>query len=94
MMLATGRRVTKNNEVKISFGGQMMIQALMRIKESEDPMHVDYYNLCGLAKGTVQLGIMKWIGDDVCFNMAAPGKPRPADFACKAGDGGTFSQWR
>jgi uncharacterized protein (TIGR03067 family) len=94
MMLRTGLRSVEANEVKISFGGQMMIHALIRIDEITDPMHVDYFNLAGACQGANQLGIMKWIDADVCFCMAAANDPRPNDFACAAGSGRTFSQWR
>lgn len=92
-MVATGQRVAARNEVKITFGGQLMIHALVRLDESTSPIQVDYYNLCG-AIGTVQQGIMQWVGDDACFNMAAPGQPRPEDFTCPPGSGRTLSQWR
>jgi uncharacterized protein (TIGR03067 family) len=94
MMLSTGLRSAKANEIKISFGGQTMIHALVRLDESTDPIHVDYYNLAEACKGTIQLGIMKWQGDDVCFCMAAPNDLRPADFTATAGSGRTLSQWR
>jgi uncharacterized protein (TIGR03067 family) len=94
MMLSTGLRSAKTNEVKISFGGQTMIHALVRLDESTDPMHVDYYNLEGACKGAIQLGLMKWLDDEVCFCMAAPNDLRPVDFTCPAGSGRTFSQWR
>src|SRR6202007_1178764 len=42
MMLGTGLRSAQANEVKISFGGQTMIHALVRLDESADPIHVDY----------------------------------------------------
>ncbi len=94
MMLRTGLRSARKNEVKISFGGQTMIHALVRLDESMEPIHVDYYNLDGAAKGTVQFGLLKWIDDEACFCMSAPGDPRPADFACPSGSRRTFSQWR
>ena len=74
-MMLTHRPSNGNRkiEVKISFGGQLMIDALVRIDESTDPIGVDYYNLCGSAKGTVQHGIMRWIGDDVCFQHGRAG---------------------
>ena len=94
MMLRTGLRWAAMNEVKIIFGGQTMIHALVRLDEQLDPIHVDYYNLGGASKGSVQHGIMKWIGEEACFCMAAPGQPRPTDFTCPSGSGRTFSQWR
>ncbi len=94
MMLQTGRRTAKKNEVTISFGGQTMIHALVRLDESVTPCEVDYFNLDGAAKGIVQLGLFKWVDDEACFCMAAPGDPRPTDFICSAGSGRTFSQWK
>jgi uncharacterized protein (TIGR03067 family) len=94
MMLGMGLRSATKNEVKISFAGQTMIHAMVRIDESADPVHVDYSDLQPASKGTIQHGIMKWIGDEACFCMAAPGQPRPTDFTAPAGSGRTFSQWK
>ena len=94
MMLRTGLRVATKNEVKISFGGQTVIEARIRIDATADPVHVDYYNVGGMAPGTVQLGLMRSEGDMACFCMAAPGQPRPADFACPSGSGRTLSHWQ
>jgi uncharacterized protein (TIGR03067 family) len=94
MMLRTGLRTAAKNEVKIFFGGQIMIHALVRINERVDPMHVDYYNLGGMCKGAVQHGLLKWSGNEACFCMAAPGNARPDDFTAPSGSGRTFSQWR
>ena len=82
------------NEIKVSFGGQLMIHALIRLNENENPMQVDYYNLHGLLKGTIQHGIVKWNENEVCFCMASPGKPRPAEFESRANEGCTLSEWR
>jgi uncharacterized protein (TIGR03067 family) len=93
-MLATALRCSMQNEVKITFGGQLMMHALVRIDETTDPIGVDYYNLCGSAQGTVQHGIMKWVSDDACFNMAPRGQRRPDDFGSTAGSGCLLSQWQ
>jgi uncharacterized protein (TIGR03067 family) len=94
MMLRTGLRTATRNEVKILFGGQTMIHALVRLDESTDPMHVDYFNLGGACKDSIQNGLLKWINGEPCFCMAAPGEPRPTDFTCPSGSGRTISQWR
>lgn len=94
MMLRTGLRSASKNEVKITFGGQTMIHALVKLDEPSDPVHVDYYNLDGACKSAIQHGLLKWIGDDACFCMAAPGQPRPDDFTCHLESGRTFSQWQ
>ena len=94
MMLATGKRSATGNEVKITFAGQLVIHALVRIAEDAVPMQIDYYNLDGMTKGSVQLGIMKWEGDEACFCMASPGAPRPTEFTSSSNDGQTLSRWR
>jgi uncharacterized protein (TIGR03067 family) len=94
MMLRTGLRVATKNEIKISFGGQTMIHALVRFNESTEPMEVDYLNIGTADKGAVQFGLLKWINDEPCFCMASPGQPRPQDFTCPTGSGRTISQWR
>ena len=93
MLFAALRTATKN-EVKVSIGGRTMIHALVRMEEKADAIHVDYYNLNGMAKGTIQRGLFKWIGSEACFCMADPGIPRPDDFTARAGSGRTLSQWR
>jgi uncharacterized protein (TIGR03067 family) len=94
MMLHTGLRSATKNEVIISFGGQTMIHALVRLDENTDPVQIDYYNIGGMCKGAIQSGLFKWVGDEACFCMAAPGQPRPADFTSPPGSGRTLSQWR
>lgn len=93
-MLRTGLRTAVKNEVKISMGGKVIIHALVRFDETQEPTHVDYYNVAGAGKGTIQYGLMKWAGEDACFCIAAPGEPRPADFTCPPGLQRSFSQWR
>lgn len=90
--LAFGSRTSTGNDVKVVFGGQVMVQAKMRIDDSVTPIAVDYLNL-GPNAGTISRGIMEFVGDEVRFFMAQPGAPRPADFNASTGVG-TLSQWR
>jgi uncharacterized protein (TIGR03067 family) len=89
--LSYGSRTATGNEMKVVFGGQTMVHAKVRIDERVMPMAVDYLNLKGKQAGTVTLGIMEWIGDEVRFLMAGPGEPRPSAFDAATG---TFSRWR
>ena len=91
--LAFGSRTAVGNEVKVVFGGQVMVHAKVRIDEGAMPIAIDYLNLDGRQAGTVSRGIMEWTGDEVRFLMAAPGQPRPTDLNAR-GKGTTFSQWR
>ena len=94
MMCRTGRRTAKANELKIHFGGQLMIHALVRINENAVPIRIDYYHLAGPTKGAIQHGIMEWRDDVACSCMAAPGSDYPTDFDCPEGSGRTLSHWR
>jgi uncharacterized protein (TIGR03067 family) len=91
--LAFGSRTSVGNEVKIVFGGQVMVHAKMRIDEGATPTAIDYLNLDGAKANTVSRGIMEWLGDEVRFLTAPPGQARPADFNAPVG-AGTLSQWR
>ena len=93
MMLKTGRRSARGNEVEISFGGQLVIRARIRLDERVQPVQVDYFNLHGPAKGLIQLGVVTWDGREARFCMGSPGAPRPADFRLTPGDGRTLSHW-
>jgi len=92
--LAFGSRQTVGNEMKVIFNGQTMSHARMKIDESATPMAVDYLNLSGKSKGTVGLGIMDWVGDEVRFLIAVPGLPRPTAFTGFSPKGHTLSRWK
>lgn len=94
MMLSFGSRNTTGNEMKVVFGGQTMAHARMRIDDSVAPHIVDYLNIGRSAKGTISLGLLRWVGDEVEICMSAPGQPRAADFTCQPGSNRTLSRWR
>lgn len=79
--------------MKVIFGGQTMAHAKVRVDDRVSPMAIDYLNQHGRQQGTVSLGIMEWVGEEVRFLIAAPGKPRPRDFREVAPDA-TLSRWR
>jgi uncharacterized protein (TIGR03067 family) len=91
--LPFGSRTSSGNEVKIVFGGQVMLHVKMRIDDGETPIAVDYLHLKGADEGNVSLGIMEWVGDEVRFLMASPGIQRPASFSLP-GAHHTLSQWK
>ena len=93
-MLSVARRSAMRNELTISIGGRNAIEALVRVNETTSPVEIDYLNIGGMAKGTVQHGIMEWRSGEACFCMAAPGQPRPTDFTSEAASGRTLSCWR
>jgi uncharacterized protein (TIGR03067 family) len=91
--LPFGSRTAKGNEVKVIFGGQVMLHAKVRIDDTANPIAIDYLHLKGAEKGKVSPGIMEWIGDGVRFLMAAPGQTRPIDFSAPSSTQ-TLSQWK
>ncbi len=90
--LAFGSRTAVGNEVTVTFGGQTMVHAKVRIDERAAPIAIDYLNVSGRQAGTVSLGIMEWIGDEVRFLIAGPGEARPEDFSVPGSS--TLSRWR
>lgn len=90
--LAYGSRTAAGNHVKVVFGGQVMVNAKVRIDESTTPIAIDYLNL-GPNANTISRGIVEFVGDDVRFSIAAPGHGRPADFSAPPSRG-TLSEWR
>ena len=68
-----------------------MVHAKVRIDEAASPIAVDYYSLSAKSAGAVSYGIMAWEGDDVLFQMAPAGAPRPTSFSERKG---TLSRWR
>jgi uncharacterized protein (TIGR03067 family) len=93
-MLGYGSRTMTGTETKVVFGGQTMVHAKVRIHESTSPLEIDYFNLSGAKRGSVSLGLMQWVGNEVVFCMAAARTPRPGDFTCANGDGRTLSRWK
>jgi uncharacterized protein (TIGR03067 family) len=91
--LAFGLRTMTGNEMKVTFNGQPMAHAKVRVDDRATPVAVDYLHLGGTHKGAVSFGIMQWMGDEVRFLIAAPGDPRPADFESVARTA-TLSRWR
>lgn len=91
--LPFGSRTTIGNETKVTFGGQVMAHAKMRIDEGTKPIAVDYLNLSGGGKGKISLGILDFVGDEARFQIASPGLERPSSFTA-TGKGLTLSQWK
>jgi len=92
--LSHGSRAATGNEVKVVFGGQVMVHAKVRIDERPSPIAIDYLNIGSGRTGGVSLGILEWAGDEVRFLMADHGNLRPVDFSQTSAPGLTFSQWR
>lgn len=93
-MVDSGKRVAKNGETTISFGGQVYFKAKFTIDPTKKPKAIDYQMTEGPTKGKTQRGIYEVKGDTVTFCFAAPGQDRPMDFTAKEGSQRTLSVWK
>jgi uncharacterized protein (TIGR03067 family) len=89
-----GKRVAREGETTISFGGQVYFKAKFRIDATKKPKAIDYAMTEGPTKGKTHLGIYELDGDTVKFCFAAPGKDRPTEFTAKEGSQQTLSVWK
>jgi uncharacterized protein (TIGR03067 family) len=93
-MVSSGKRVAKDGETTIAFGGQVYFKAKFSIDPAKKPKAIDYTMTEGPTKGKTHLGIYELDGDTVKFCFAAPGKDRPTEFAAKEGSQSTLSVWK
>ena len=89
-MVKTGRRVANNGETSSFFGKQQIMQARYTASRGALPHTLDYT----LKNGQQQFGIWKFDNDILHICFAPPGKPRPADFTARKGQGHTFTAWK
>jgi uncharacterized protein (TIGR03067 family) len=92
-MLAFGTRTMTGNETQVTFGGQVMVHAMVRLDERQTPIAIDYLNV-GQGPKRVSLGILELRRDVVRLCMAPAGGPRPTEFASEKGSGRVFSEWK
>jgi uncharacterized protein (TIGR03067 family) len=92
-MVASAKRVAKDGETTITFGGKLYFKAKFSIDATKKPKAIDYEMTEGPTKGKTQLGIYELEGDTVKFCFAAPGKDRPTEFTAKEGSQRTLSVW-
>jgi uncharacterized protein (TIGR03067 family) len=93
-MVKTGKRVAKDGETTITFGGRLYFKAKFTVDPAKSPKTIDYDMIEGPTKGKKQLGLYKLDGDTVTFCFAKPGGDRPTDFTAAAGSGRTLSVWK
>ncbi len=92
-MAAYCTRITRGDVTRILAGPQEMLNARFTLDPKPSPSAIDYVNLAGSLKGKPQAGIYALAGDELTISIAAPGKPRPKNFATAKGDGRTLTVW-
>jgi uncharacterized protein (TIGR03067 family) len=90
----TGKRVARDGDTTITFGGQVYFKAKFSIDPAKKPKAIDYAMTEGPTKGKTHLGIYELDGDTVKFCFAAPGKDRPTEFKAEEGSQKTLSVWK
>lgn len=93
-MVKWTRRITHGDVTAVVAGPKVMVKARFTLDAARRPATVDYLLLEGPSKGKAQAGIYELTGDELKVCMAAPGKPRPGEFASRQGDGRSFTTWR
>lgn len=93
-MVKGGKRVAKDGETTITFGGQVYFKAKFTIDPTKKPKTIDYRMTEGPTKGKTHLGIYELDKDTIKFCFAAPGEDRPTDFTAKEGSQRTLSIWK
>jgi uncharacterized protein (TIGR03067 family) len=93
-LVKSAKRVSKQGETTITFGGQVNFKARFTVDQTKKPKTIDYVMTEGPTKGKTHLGIYELDGDTAKFCFAAPGKDRPTEFTSKAGSQQTLSVWK
>lgn len=93
-MIKWCRRITRGGVTTVMAGPQVMLKATFTLDLSLNPPGVEYKNLARPHAGKSQLGIFELAGGTLKICMAAPGRPRPAEFASKKKDGRSYTTWR
>lgn len=93
-LLATARRVCKDDETSVTVGGQLIMKAKFALDPTQMPKTIDYDVTDGPTKGKKHLGIYEFDGEKLKFCFGSPDAPRPTTFASQPGDGRTFSIWQ
>jgi uncharacterized protein (TIGR03067 family) len=93
-MIKSGKRITRGCETVVSFGGQVLMKARVKVDSAKTPHEIDYYNTEGIFAGKIQYGIYEMNNGILKVIFAVPGNPRPADFTVKPGDYRTLTVWK
>jgi uncharacterized protein (TIGR03067 family) len=88
-MVRYGKRVDAHNEVKVSFGPQVIFKAKYTAQSGQDPKTIDFHSAGGL-----QLGIYELSGETLRVCYGAPGQARPEGYDTAPGDGRTMAVWK
>ncbi|HTF89991.1 MAG TPA: TIGR03067 domain-containing protein [Planctomycetota bacterium] len=92
--LKGGKRVMVGPRTTVTFGPQVILDALTRVDASSEILNVDYLHVGGPTPGAVQRAIARRSADELELCMAAAGAPRPTELRSTRGSGWTLSVWK
>jgi len=92
--LAIGKRVVRGNEITVTMGPEVYLQAAFALRPSETPKAIDYVITAGPHQAQTQLGIYETDGDRIKVCMAPVGRPRPRGFSTRPPEGGVLTVWK
>jgi uncharacterized protein (TIGR03067 family) len=79
--------VYERNTWIIKVGDKTVATGIFKIDATKSPKEIDIFDESGTKNEKTKLGIYEVDGDSYKFCLAPAGKPRPTDFASKAGSG-------
>jgi uncharacterized protein (TIGR03067 family) len=85
--LAGWRLTVAGDKMTTRDGSELLDEATCRLDASVKPRAVDLRLTAGPDKGKLVLGIYKLEGDTLTVCVAEPDRPRPTEFASRAGSG-------
>ena len=76
-----------DNKWMIKVGDKTVAGGLFKIDATKTPKEIDFMDESGVKNDKTKLGIYAINGDTYKYCLAPAGKPRPTEFASKAGSG-------
>jgi uncharacterized protein (TIGR03067 family) len=83
-----------NGKIKVEANGSTIVEASTKIDPTKKPKTIDFTFTEGQLKGKTALGIYELTDDTYKYCRAAPGKPRPTEFASMAGSEATMVTYK
>jgi len=83
--------VYHDNKWSIKVGDKVVAGGTFKIDADKKPKEIDIFDESGVKNEKTKLGIYQIDGDTYKYCLAPAGKPRPTEFASKAGSGNTLS---
>jgi uncharacterized protein (TIGR03067 family) len=88
-----GKRVVKGDEMKLTFGRDVVTKAKMAADSTKCPKIMDYVHVAGMMAGRSQQGIYELENTILKICSSPPGQMRPSEFTATPENGRTLAVW-